>query len=181
MKKLLLIALFVSAMFTVMAQYNFMTVSGIVTDIATGAPVSNHPVTIQTDSTNPSGFFYYGVVYTFTNGFYVDTIQFNTGVIPSGTVFVSTYDCNNVLQMGTFQFGPGNQAISKDFQICTSSSPCYADFTWQTSPNSLTVQFYDQSTGGGPFSYYWYFGDGGSSTLENHLIPMHNQGIIASD
>ncbi|MEI6898617.1 MAG: PKD domain-containing protein [Bacteroidota bacterium] len=168
MKKALFILFFWALVHPMMAL-NYMTISGTVFDSVTGAPVPNHPVTIMVDSA--SGFSYYNVVNTFMNGFYVDTIFFNGGMIPSGLLTVSTPECNNQQQVAYFQFGPGNLFFGHNFYICTGGPPpCQADFSWQAQPNSLTVQFVNQSTGSPNFSSTWNFGDGGSSYIKD---PVH--------
>ena len=176
MKKFTLIFLFWTAFLPLMAQVNYLTVQGYVTDSANGSPVANHAVTIQIDSSY--GFFYYNVVYTWTSGFYIDTIFFNTGTIPNSNVFVSTLDCNQNTLMAILPFGPGNQTLTHDFQICTTPSPCNADFGWQSLGN-FSVQFTDLSTGG-TFTWSWLFGDGGSSNLPNPAHTYPAPGVYAT-
>src|ERR1039457_1317343 len=174
MKKLALIFLFWTAFLPLIAQTNVVTVQGYVTDSANGSPIPNHPVTIQVDST--SGFFYYNVVYTLSNGFYIDTIVFNI-TIPTSNVYVSTYDCMQNLLSATLPFSPGNQTLIHNFQICNTAPPCHADFSSQYLGN-LAVQFTDLSTGG-TFSWLWQFGDGSSSNLENPAHTFPASGIYA--
>ena len=171
MKKLVFIFLFWTSFLPLIAQVNYVTVQGYVTDSANGAPIANYPVTIQMDST--SGFYYYNVVYTMSSGLYVDTIVFNTS-IPSGNVLVSVYDCHQDLVMATLPFGTGNQALSHNFQICYSTTPCIADYSWQVVGN-LAVQFTDQSTGT-PTAWSWQFGDGGTSSQQNPSHTYTNTG-----
>lgn len=174
MKKLTLILLFWTAFLPLIAQVDLVTVQGYVTDSSNGLPVMNHAVTIQMDSS--SGFYYYHVVYTGSSGFYIDTIFFNTG-IPSSNVFVSTLDCNMNNIMVILPFGPGNQTLTHDFQICNSPSPCNADFSSQYLDN-LAVQFTDLSTGGN-LTWYWQFGDMGTSNLENPIHTYSTPGTYA--
>jgi len=175
MKKLTLLFIFWTALLPLFSQVNYVTVTGTVTDISNGNPIANHAVTIQVDSS--SGFFYYTVVYTMPNGFYLDTIVFNLGTIPTSNVFVSTLDCNQNTQMATLPFGPGNQSLIHDFQICNTVPACNADFTWQ-SPGNLSVQYTDASTGG-PHTTQWYFGDGYNSTDANPLHTYSTAGTYA--
>ena len=46
------------------------------------------------------------------------------------------------------------------------------DFTW--AQNGLTVEYFDQSTYG--TEWYWYFGDGGTSTVANPIHTYQNYG-----
>ena len=48
---------------------------------------------------------------------------------------------------------------------------CGASFTHSVNPIGGGVQFAGNATGAGPFSYFWDFGDGTSSTQQN---PMHS-------
>jgi len=175
MKKLALIFLFWTAFLPLIAQNNYVTVQGYVTDSANGSPVPNHAVTIQVDSS--AGFFYYNVVYTWSSGFYIDTIIFNSGTVPTSNVFVSTQDCNQNTLTAILPFGPGNQTLNHDFQICNTPSPCNADYSWQNLGN-LAVQFTDLSTGG-PFTWFWQFGDQGTSTLQNPFHTYASPGTYA--
>ncbi|MCX6252392.1 MAG: PKD domain-containing protein [Bacteroidetes bacterium] len=165
MKKFTIIILFCTAFLPLMAQFNYLTVQGYVTDTNSGAPIANHAVTIQTDS---AAGFHYDVVYTGSSGFYVDTVVLNSGTFPTGNLFVSTLDCNQNNHMVTLVFGPGNQAFTVDFQICNSAAPCIANYTYAFLGN-LDVQFTDLSMGG-TFTYNWQFGDGTGSTLHE---PLH--------
>jgi len=155
---------------TLMAQTNYLTIAGTVTDTATGLPIPNHPVYIDIDSAT-AGFTYHHIVMTIPNGFYVDTVFFNTGAIPSGTMGVKVYDCMQVTHMKFFAFYPGTQYFGANFSICTGTPPpCHADFSAVPSPPpSLTMHFNNLSVGtNGP--WFWSFGDGASSA---NFDPNH--------
>ncbi|TSA29485.1 MAG: PKD domain-containing protein [Bacteroidetes bacterium] len=143
-----------------------VTLSGTVTDSATGLPIPNQAVQITSDSSG--GFFYFNVVYTNQNGFYLDSIPL-TGV-SSGVLFVTTIDCNGFPVTYSLTFNPANMNLVQNFQIC-SGTPCEAGFSYvNTQP--LTLQFTDISTGTtGP--WLWQFGDGTSSSQQN---PAHTYG-----
>jgi len=168
MKKFALVFLFWMAFLPLIAQFNYVTVQGYVTDSANGSPIPNHPVTIQVDSS--SGFFYYNVVYTWSTGLYIDTIVFNTS-IPTSNVFVSTFDCNQNMLQATLPFGPGNQNLTHNFQICNTPPPCHAMYqAVADTGNPLNIYFYDYSTGNNIVSWLWDFGDSTTSSLQN---PIH--------
>jgi PKD repeat protein len=164
MKKLLLPILFLLLALPAMSQV-LLTVSGTVTDTATGNPIPNHAVNIQTDSA--SGWGYYNLVYTNSNGFYADSIPLQN-TVTQGTLLISTSDCQNYQHMQTFTFNLSQTNFTADFAICYSNVPCDAAFTYQQS-QPLTVQFTDASVGGGNIRQ-WIFGDGTTSTLSN---PVH--------
>ena len=155
---------------SLMAQPNALHVSGYVTDSVSGNPVANYPVHIDIDSAG--GFFYHHEVHTMPNGFYVDTVFFQNGIIPTGIVRVSVWDCMVHLHYADFAFGPGNLDFTKDFIICVGPPPppCHADFYPMFSPPpSLAVHFINTSTGSsGPWT--WQFGDG---TTSNNFDPWH--------
>ena len=111
MKKLIFLFTFCFAIISLMAQTSHLTISGTVTDTATGNPVPNYPVHIDIDSAS-GGFFYHHEVHTMQNGYYVDTVDFNAGNIPSGTVVVSTMDCQQIFHYGIFTFNNENQDIA---------------------------------------------------------------------
>lgn len=63
----------------------------------------------------------------------------------------------------------GTTCNSCQFVTVAGGSGCNAMFTATTVPGSTLVSFIDQSSGN-PTNYYWSFGDGGTSTLQN---PTH--------
>jgi len=163
MKKLILPILFLLMVLPAMSQ-GVATISGTVTDTATGNPIPNHAVVITNDSSY--GWYYYHTVYTNDNGHYADTVA----VPPAsqGVLFVQTLDCQNFLHQHTLTYNPVNVSFIADFEICYSNSPCHAAFTTQQQ-QPLTVQFLDGSVGGGNIRE-WMFGDGATSSLVN---PVH--------
>lgn len=172
MKKLLLVTCLILLM-TPFLQAANLKISGYVLDSLTGTPIVNHAVYIYTDSSG--GFFYYNTAYTDLSGYYNDTIWNVT--IPSGTVFVSTYDCNSNVVQAMLTFTNPNQSLTHDFLICTVQPvSCTAEFTYSVDPgNPLLVNFTDQSTGN-INSWMWNFGDGQTSTLQNPSHQYAQQG-----
>ncbi len=167
MKKFITLAAFILLMMPAMAQM-WVTVTGYVTDSATGTGIPNYPVTISSDST--AGFVYYNTVYTTSNGYYADSIWATTGW---GLLYVRVWDCNQVMHQDTCNFAMGNTFFIKNFSICYSNTPnCNAEFTWNVSP-PLTVYFTDLSTNPGGI-WYWWFGDGETSTQQN---PVHTYAL----
>jgi len=164
MKKITLILWLWILVYPVLSQ-DAVTISGTVND-STGMPVVNHAVIIQSDSTN--GLYYYNVVYTNPNGWYIDYMPTNPA-IPAGIVTVSTYDCMQNYLSYTHSYTGINASITQNFIICGSSSACLADFSY-VNYSPLIVQFTDQSTGGNSVPRYWTFGDG---TTSNELNPIH--------
>jgi PKD repeat protein len=167
MKKLLIPILFLLIALSAMSQ-NLATVTGIVTDLATGNPIPNQAVTIRNDSA--TGWYYYQTVYTNNTGYYVDTIPvpLNTG----GNLFVSTIDCQNYMHQVVLAYMPSVLNFTADFAICYNSNPCQANFSSQQMA-ALAVQFFDGSVGGGT-TRQWMFGDGATSTQTN---PQHTYGM----
>jgi PKD repeat protein len=160
---------FFSIIFTAGAQNSFLSLSGQVTDIATGAPIQNHIVNAEVMG---GGMVQYYDYYTNAQGYYGDSILTFFGV---GTINVSTVDCNGEVQSYSGTFSPNNVYFVFDFSICTDSSGsgCQAKFAYFEMENGL-VAFYDQSTGspatGYPDHWQWEFGDGQTSYEQN---PVH--------
>ena len=142
-----------------------MHVQGTVTNLNGGLPIANQAVYIHNDSTSPNYFNH--TVYTWTNGFYVDTIPMPAGA--TGNLYVGTVDCQNYLQQQWFTYGTSPWNYVANFAICYNSNPCQASFTYsQTQP--LTVSFFDGSVGGNNIRN-WSFGDGSTSSQAN---PVHS-------
>ena len=168
MRKLMLSLLLLMLTAAGFSQVMF-TIQGTVTSLQTSLPVPNHPVTIQADSS--TGFYYYKTVYTNSNGFFLDTIMPNTGVFPS-MMYVSTYDCMQVLIVNQIPTNPSTSGYTTTFTICTSAINCVANFSYNQIPNTFNVQFIDQSIGADSL-WNWNFGDGTTSTATN---PIHAYG-----
>ena len=166
MKKLLLPILFLMLTLPAITQ-NLVSISGIITDTATGNPIPNHAVTISNDSS--AGWFYYQTVYTNSYGFYVDTVPVPLNT--QGTLFIRTVDCQNYWHQVAVTFLPSVLHFTVNFSICYSNNPCAAGF-YSQQMQALAVQFTDASVGGGNIRQ-WIFGDGGTSTQMN---PVHLYG-----
>ena len=164
MKKVALLILFWIAFLPLIAQVNFVTVEGYVTDIYSGAPIVNHAVTIQTLPT--SGFFIHDVVYTSETGFYIDTLTYNTGEA-SDRITIFTFDCNQHRLSDTLPIGISNEIIV-NFLICVECHAMYSSVP--DTGNPMNLHFYDQSNGNNIASWFWNFGDGTTSDLRN---PVH--------
>ncbi|OFY17016.1 MAG: hypothetical protein A2X11_01430 [Bacteroidetes bacterium GWE2_42_24] len=154
----------------VQAQIQTLTISGIVTHALSGAPIVNHDVVIQTDS-SAGNFFYFNTVSTNSNGAYIDTIPVTSGSQGQGLLVVSTVECNGTAQVQQLTFGPGNMTLTSDFVICSDTIPfgCQSSFYYYADSTSNATVFVDASQGS-PNSWIWNFGDGTTSTEQN---PVH--------
>jgi PKD repeat protein len=159
MKKLLLLLsiIFMSAL-AVSAQTMSVHVSGTVKLEPTGFPVPNHEVIIMADSSN--GFSFYATRNTNPNGFYDCTIQ-NVPVGSPVTFIVKTLDCENIYQQESFLSTESPEVVN--FEICTSSTDCEAQFTYYHDPTNLFNYHFTSTstipTGSSIISYDWDFGD----------------------
>jgi PKD repeat protein len=179
MKKFLLSFLFLCMGMFVMAQNVTTTISGTVVNTTTGLPVNNQAVYISADSSS-SSFNYYNVVYTNPNGYYIDTLSIPS---PSQIIFyISTSDCNG--SMITNYVVSSTLPMTSNFTISCGGNPsnCSADFSaYPDTANTLgyTYYFYDQSIGGAGSitTWYWDFGDGGTSTLQYPTYTYANVGL----
>ncbi|MFZ4402392.1 MAG: PKD domain-containing protein, partial [Bacteroidales bacterium] len=169
-RKILLLCFSFFALFSLQAQNPFF-VGGYVTD-SNGGAINNHAVYIMSDSIN--SYSYAAIAYTNSNGFY----SFTTANIPITAIpinfYVYTYDCNQVPHSTTIT--NANPQNTVNFTICNgTASVCQANFN-PFYTNGHTVNFQDLSSGN-PTAWFWNFGDGTSSTLQN---PTHSFNLNGS-
>lgn len=147
------------------SQTYTVSISGMITDMYTGAPVPQQEMTLSTDSIS-GGTNYYNTVYTNDNGVYTDSFTALPG--ETGTVIVTTYSCGMVFT-GTAEFSENNSQLIIDMQICGDTiGDCQAMFSYYQI-GDLSVQFQDMSIGD-PDEWIWEFGDGITSFEQN---PQH--------
>jgi PKD repeat protein len=167
MKRILTLLILGLSFFTVNAQYSLYC-AGYVTNLQTGAPIPNHEVVIQSDSTAGTTNYFYDVTYTDSNGFYADTI-IPPNAQTSGTVFIKTLDCQNYYYVYTATFNPSNSNIIHDFAICNNNtSNCISSFAaYADSLSPYTFNFQDLSISftSTIISWTWDFGDGTYQTI----------------
>lgn len=141
-----------------------ITVSGQLLNDSTGKPVRNHGVTVKVPYIG-----YNKTVYTDTSGNYADTIHDLPGL--GDTVWVSTYDCHNILHTQSQPIK--SYSIMINFFICETFNPqCIAEFIAELDSSSVTpckYRFIDLSSGN-PDNWLWTFGDGTTSAERN---PTH--------
>jgi PKD repeat protein len=113
MKKLLLPMLFLLLVLPAMSQ-GYVSINGIVTNVAGGTPVPNQAVTILSDSS--FGWIYNQTVYTNPNGYFMDTVPVPSG--SSGSIYVQTIDCQNYLHQVVLNYTPANLNFTVTFTIC---------------------------------------------------------------
>ncbi len=161
-----IILIFCTVSFT-SAQFMAISISGHVTNLNGGSPVTNHLVYIHADSSLNPAFGYYSTVTTDLNGYYDDTVLVP---IDSTIIFnIFTFDCvNNMHQAVVVSTNP---PFIADFLICDSGiANCNALFSFNPDPiDPFIYHFIDLSTGN-PDLWLWDFGDGTFSTLQN---PTH--------
>lgn len=169
MKKLVLQLILLAVCLPAISQ-GLVYVHGTITDIDTGYPIPGHAVTIMTDST--SGPVYYNVVYSDSTGVYYDEIPLNAYSFWS--IYIRTYDCQDYLHEEIVYYNPVNNDYIRDFQICSSSAFCQADFVYYPYPQGSPDSFYfHDSSSGDITSWSWSFGDGTGSVEQNpyHTFP----------
>ncbi len=117
-KKILLQILFLVLVLPAISQ-NLVSISGIVTDTATGNPIPNQAVFISNDST--AGWIYHQTVYSNNIGFYQDTVP--VPLNSTGTLYVRTIDCQNNQHETILNYNPTNLSFTVNFLICHTPSP----------------------------------------------------------
>ena len=118
MKKILLQILFLVLVIPAMSQ-SLVSISGTVTDTATGNPIPNQAVFISNDSAG--GWIYYQTVYSNSIGFFQDTVPVPLNSL--GTLFVRTIDCLNNQHQTVLNYSPANLSFTVNFLICHTPSP----------------------------------------------------------
>jgi PKD repeat protein len=167
MKKLFLsLILLTTGLFLISQTYD-VTISGLVTNMATGEPVADQEVNIISDSLAGGSYLYYNTVATDNSGYYMDIMPIPVG--EQGFVEVYTMSCGTMLtQTGTFS-ATATQ-LNFDFQLCDDTlTGCEAMFYYHPGTSQNAIQFDDESFGD-PTSWTWDFGDGNTSNEQN---PEH--------
>jgi hypothetical protein len=168
--------LFFSAAHAQFGNYDkYVYVIGQINNDFNGAPVTNHLVTLRSDSTFNPQFEYYRSIYTDENGFFSDTI---TTVCTKGGLIVSTVDFLSLTYDTTLYFRfdwEEFNTIEANFIIrdSLSNTSWQANFSFEKDTlesNYLRYYFYENSGAPEVFSWYWDFDDGTISTLQN---PVH--------
>ena len=161
------------------AQITPFTISGKVTNLH-GTPVAGWSVYIAADS-NQAPYSFYQILTTDSNGDYSIIIQPPAGKLYSFWVLVR--DCQYSSFYRIIQNDSANKTIN--FSICIPPA-CKASFSYlHSQTNSKRILFYDKSTGS-ITSWFWKFGDGTTSTLQNpqHTYPKvghYNARLTVSD
>jgi PKD repeat protein len=148
-----------------------VSISGVVTNSSTQAPIPNHQVSVyHLDSV--TGNYMSMNTLTDANGWYsFSTLPPITG---ASLYVVHTTDCQNQIHYQSTSV----TSSSLNFSICVSgsSTSCVASFgVLIDTVQSNTVLLSDQSIGS-PTSWFWDFGDGNTSTLQNPSHTYANAG-----
>jgi hypothetical protein len=157
------------------SQQKYIYLSGQLTSSNTGAPIADHDIYIISDSLANGGFSYYATAKTDVNGFYWDTLVTNTA---DGIIKIYLYDFDNIqIQLDRYyRFVWENEYMMfADFSIFDpdANTELQANFMANNDPleeNPLKVLFKDQSIGLSVKSWFWDFGDGKTSTVQD---PEH--------
>ena len=152
-------------------------ISGQVTNIVNGAPVTNQEIIIESDPFHNPSFIYNKILQTDEWGFYHDTII--TNVNKGGLVF-TTYDENAVQykETGFFRFNNPKEYVIADFKIEDSGSlnDFQASFYTEkdsTNPHPYAVKFIDNSYGDDVKTWRWDIKEGDSIYTYKEQFPVH--------
>ena len=170
----LLSVVMVSNISTAENSLNYLVVSGQVTNSEYGNPVEGHLVYIKSDSTYNGFNGYSNSVYTDIEGYYYDTIRISEN---KGSFEVYTHDHFGTKIDTTVHFRfleKSNSMLIADFNIFLPHQPEELQATFKyvrdINGNRNDFNFFDQTTNNNIVSWYWEFGDGNTSTLQN---PNH--------
>ncbi|HOX78980.1 MAG TPA: PKD domain-containing protein [Bacteroidales bacterium] len=156
----------------IIAGQKNICLSGQLTSTNTGAPIADHEIYITSDSLTNGGFGYYAVTRTDVNGFYWDTLTTTTndGIIK---IYVYDFDNNRIELDRYYRFIWENQYLMfADFAIFDPEANPDLQANFIPTPdtlddNPMKIIFRDQSIGSSIKSWYWDFGDGKSSTVQD--------------
>jgi len=166
----------------IITREKFIYLSGQLTSTNTGAPIADHEVYILSDSTVNGGFGYYGVTKTDVNGFFRDTMTTTTS---DGVINIHVFDFdNNLIQLDRYyRFVWDNEYLMfADLAIFDpdANMELQANFDPQidTQDDPMKVIFKDMSIGESIKSWFWDFGDGSTSTVQDPEHTYSKSGIF---
>ncbi len=143
-------------------------ISGYVLGLNNNIGVPNHQVEILStfDTVTSTGLNYYNNLFTYQNGYFVDSIS-----IPAGQIvkfLIKVKDCQNNQFIDTFFSNTTSPIV---FHICdTNNIQCYAQFVaYPDSSNYKNINFFNLSSSNTQI-YFWTFGDGSNT---NAINPVH--------
>ena len=140
-----------------------------------GAPIKNHAVFIESDTTYNANFNYHSDLFTDDEGYFYDTIY---TYVNKGGLIISTYDYQNIHHDSTvfFRFNWSEENFLFPNFSLPSEPPqieYQANFYYLRNPNGSNIsefQFFDITNSNNVISREWNFGDGNISMEEN---PVH--------
>jgi hypothetical protein len=171
---LLLLIISITTTFAQKDGNNSIFISGQIVNNVNGAPISGHPVYIESNSESNGGFNYYLAAVTDEFGFFYDTV--NTHLL-EGSLFIYTYDDfdEEYEKQEFFRFNWASEyymLTGLEITDPNSSTDFQANFESHKSvQDSLFYDFSDISIGDSIISWLWDFGDGSGSVAQN---PAHS-------
>ncbi|NQU33472.1 MAG: T9SS type A sorting domain-containing protein [Bacteroidetes bacterium] len=154
---------------------NQVIVSGQVTNYEYGNPVKGHVIYIEIDSAQYGSTGYYNIVFTDAEGYYYDTIS-TTETKGSLNIYTHDYYGKKIDTTVHFRFlERANSMLIADFSLYLTiiSEQLQARFKYVQKNNGdrTKFNFFDRTNNENIISWYWDFGDGSTSTIQN---PVHN-------
>lgn len=153
---------------------HFIIVSGQITNINCGTPVVGHTVYIESDTTQYGIGDYSNTVVTNNEGYYSDTIS---TYADKGFLIINTEDHLGISMDTTVHFRffeRGNYVVLANFTFSapfqTGKLHARFDFIQGSGTERYNFSFFDQTINDNIKSWYWDFGDGTTSNLQN---PKH--------
>ncbi len=161
---------------------NQIIISGQVTNLEYGNIVEGHSIYIISDSSQNGRNRYSNVLKTDHEGYYYDTI---TTTSDNGSFIIYTYDHFGVLKDTTVYFrffDRGNSIIIADFEIYIpiQAEKLQAKFKYVQKVNRArnSFKFIDQTNHKYLVGWYWDFGDGATSYIQNPTHSYQSYGLF---
>jgi hypothetical protein len=154
------------------SQLKYIYLSGQLTSSNTGAPIADHEIFITSDSLTNGGFSYFATAKTDVNGFYWDTLVTTT---TDGIIKVYVYDFDHIqIQLDRYYRFVWEDEYLMFADLAIFDPDANMEFQANFTPvgdlieeNPLKVIFKDESIGTSIKAWFWDFGDGTTSTVQD--------------
>ncbi len=164
------------------SEDHYILITGQLNNNVNGAPVTDHLIYIEADSSLNNGFSYTAIMQTDINGFYYDTIITHEN---NGELNIYLYDFNDNLKEAqeNYRFLWSNKFnIIANFEIFDPNATSSFQANFVAEPDTfyndpMRINFHDLSIGYVIKSWLWEYGDGTTSELQDSWHVYSDPGI----